>query len=174
MFGSLGLTSAGLNNPPNEHCDHCGKQNVFLPRASRCDVHAKVSSMFTISLALVSMNPYPLLRAQSKPSRAPTCRMLCRSHLLPATMHIGNVAPLSNLVSRSTSISWLKYSNCCKVLACVMSYTSRNASEVRLDADQRPRYSSCPAVSVSEREYVVPSIVRVTEYESSMVGSYLP
>lgn len=42
-----------------------------------------------------------------------------------------------------------------------------------MDDDHRPRYSSWPAVSVREREYVVPSIVRVTEYESSIVGSYL-
>jgi hypothetical protein len=59
------------------------------------------------------------------------------------------------------------------VLACVISYTSKNASEFRLEDDQSPRYSSCPAVSVRESEYVVPSIVRVTEYESSIVGSYL-
>ena len=88
-------------------------------------------------------------------------------------MHTGSVAPLSILVSRSMSMSELKYSNCSSVLSDVISYTNRNASEVRLEEDHSPRYSSWPAVSVTEREYVVPSIVRVTEYESSMVGSYL-
>lgn len=88
-------------------------------------------------------------------------------------MQTGSVAPLSSLVSRSISISELKYSSCSNVLCWVISYTSRNASDVKLDEDHSPRYSSWPAVSVSESEYVVPSIVRVTEYESSMVGSYL-
>ena len=55
----------------------------------------------------------------------------------------------------------------------MMSYTSKKASLRKLDAAHRLRYSSCPAVSVRLSWYVWPSIVRVTEYESSMVGSYL-
>ena len=68
-------------------------------------------------------------------------------------------------------MSWLKYSSASSDDCWVMSYTNRKASELRLADDQRPRYSSCPAVSVRDSEYVVPSTVRVTEYESSIVGS---
>ncbi|GLA99322.1 hypothetical protein AtubIFM57143_007629 [Aspergillus tubingensis] len=48
-----------------------------------------------------------------------------------------------------------------------MSYTRRKASDLRLEAAHKPRYSSWPAVSVMDRKYGTPSTTRVTEYESS-------
>lgn len=62
---------------------------------------ANVSSMFTISRALVSMNPYPRFRAHSSPSLAPTCRMPWRSHLFPATKQTGSTCPFDSRSSLS-------------------------------------------------------------------------
>lgn len=58
---------------------------------TRLTSSAKVSSILTISLALHSMNPHPLLRAQAHPSWLPTCRLPCadKSHLFPTTNFTG-------------------------------------------------------------------------------------
>lgn len=61
----------------------------------RLNVHAKVSSMLTISLALVSMNPHPCFRAYSRPSRAETVLASFRSHLFPAMILTGGGIPTS-------------------------------------------------------------------------------
>jgi hypothetical protein len=55
----------------------------------RLSLQANVSSIFTISLALVSINPHLLLRAHSRPVRLLTTRLSFRSHLLPATIFTG-------------------------------------------------------------------------------------
>lgn len=56
---------------------------------TRRTMSANVSSIFTSSLALVSMKPQPRFRAQSSPMAADTCLLSCRSHLLPATILTG-------------------------------------------------------------------------------------
>jgi hypothetical protein len=127
------------------------------------NIRAKVSSIFTISLALVSMNPKLCCLLHSSPSLAAICLLPCKSHLLPATMHTGKIWFCSILSSLSMSIICVKYSSASRELDWVMSYTRRKASHFRFACDQRPRYSSWPAVSVRRSEYVVPSIVRVTE-----------
>jgi len=146
--------------------------------------------MLTISLAEVSMKPQPRDLAHSQPVLLLTILASFKSHLLPATIMTGGIRhpssrlprtllpfSRSNLLFSSTlfSASMLTISrNHCRPsreLEFVMSYTSRNASDCRFEAAHKPRYSSCPAVSVSERWYDRPSTVRVTEYESSIVGS---
>ncbi len=58
---------------------------ILPPAASRLasttllTINANVSSILTVFLALVSINPHPLLRAQSNPSRAGTCLDSCKS-----------------------------------------------------------------------------------------------
>jgi hypothetical protein len=81
-------------------------------RLSRFQQHsrAKVSSMLTISLALVSMKPQRLFRAHSSPSAALMTRPDDRSHLLPATSFTGGTLPWSILFSSSMSIISVKYS----------------------------------------------------------------
>src|SRR5271170_3403117 len=53
------------------------------------DRQAKVSSIFTISRALVSINPQPLALAHSRPCRELTTLASFRSHLFPATILTG-------------------------------------------------------------------------------------
>ena len=145
--------------------DNCAEVSTMLPQIHHGwdNLRANVSSIFTISLALVSMKPNLCCLLQSSPSLAATCLMFCKSHLLPATMQTGKIWFCSILSSLSISIIWVKKSSASRELDWVMSYTSRNASHFRFACDQRPRYSSCPAVSVRRREYVVPSMLRVTE-----------
>ena len=56
---------------------------------------AKVSSILTISLALVSMNPQPLLLAYSNPCLLLITLPSFRSHLFPATSLTGCTPPVS-------------------------------------------------------------------------------
>lgn len=75
----------------------------FRPRQEG-DSQANVSSMLTMSLALVSMNPHPFFLAHSSPVCALTTRAACKSHLLPATILTGGTLPLSMRFSSSMSI----------------------------------------------------------------------
>lgn len=81
---------------------------LALASTTRLTSSANVSSMFTISRALVSINPQPLLRAHSSPSLAPIIRAPCKSHLLPATILTGGTLPLSSLFSVSMAIMSMK------------------------------------------------------------------
>jgi hypothetical protein len=72
------------------------------------NIRAKVSSIFTISLALVSMNPKLCCLLHSSPSLAAICLIPCKSHLLPATMHTGKIWFCSILSSLSMSIICVK------------------------------------------------------------------
>ena len=67
------------------------------------NLRAKVSSILTISLALVSMNPQSLPRAHPNPWRLETCLASFRSHLLPATILTGCTPPESCRCSHSMS-----------------------------------------------------------------------
>ena len=134
------------------------------------DLQANVSSMFTISLALVSINPQSLLLAQSSPILLLTTLASFKSHLLPAMILIGGILhPASRFprtllpfsrssrlfssirLSVSISIMSRNHDNPSSECVLVMSYTNRKASDCRLDAAHKLRYSSWPAVSVSER-----------------------
>jgi len=136
----------------------------------RCNIQAKVSSMLTISLAEVSMKPQPRDLAHSQPVLLLTILESFRSHLLPATIMTGGIRHPSSRRPRTLvpfSRSSLLFSSTLfsasiltmsrnhwrpsRELEFVISYTSRKASDCRFDAAHRPRYSSCPAVSVRER-----------------------
>lgn len=95
--------------------------NLGLIPMEIVDVRAKVSSIFTISLALVSMKPHLRRRAHSKPSFALICRCPCKSHLFPATIFTGGVFPLSIRFSSSMSIISMKYSSASSEFGDVMS-----------------------------------------------------
>ncbi len=64
---------------------NCGFSSAaFLASTTRRTIRLKVSSIFTLSFALVSMKPIPRVRAHVKPSAEETARWLAKSHLFPA------------------------------------------------------------------------------------------
>lgn len=81
---------SGIHYPTDENCR---VSDVCKQTKQRTDILANVSSMFTISRALVSMNPQPCRRAYSSPSRAATTRASFRSHLFPTTIVTGGGLP---------------------------------------------------------------------------------